>query len=371
MPFNGTYKYTPLNDWIAQQANADWSGKTADWANYGMDTTSPYAGLDNSAIASKFTNGADPSAWFNDYITKNAGTNANRFSLANGQVRQENYTDPGDAEGLGVMALAGGGLFGMAGAAGLLGGGAADVGGAGTGLEAGGGVGVYGDPAMFTPGAGADLTTAYGGTAAGAGAGGLGGTGVSGTQAASTAQSILSKIAGGTATSDDWLKLLGQVGPSVLGAFGANSQSNALGALADKFAGYGAPYRDQLSALMANPSSFYSSPEASGAFDAMARKLSIGGNPAGDPYKQATLTGGLYSLLQGKENQLAGFGGLTAYNAAAPGAATTAAGTGSNIYNAVGAGLGNVLNPPTDLQTLLAQLKGSGVNFGAGSYGLS
>lgn len=147
--------------------------------------------------------------------------------------------------------------------------------------------------------------------------------------------------------------------PGLISAGGNLLMANKQNTLADKYAGYGAPYRDQLTALTSNPASFFTSPEATAAYDAMARKFSVGGNPAGDPYKQATITGGLYSLLQGKEDQLARMGGLQSLTAAAPGMAGAGLTTQAQAISNVGSAVSNAVNPQqiTSLEQLLASLK--------------
>lgn len=171
----------------------------------------------------------------------------------------------------------------------------------------------------------------------------------------------------------DWLKnLLNPLGggsgqgfnlanaiPGLISAGGNLLMANKQNNLAQQYAGYGAPYRDQLSTLMANPSSFFTSPEATAAYDAMSRKLSVGGNPAGDPYKQATITGGLYSLLQGKEDQLARMGGLQSLTAAAPGMAGAGLTSQAQAISNVGSAISNAVNPQqiSSLEQLVAALK--------------
>lgn len=175
---------------------------------------------------------------------------------------------------------------------------------------------------------------------------------------AATALSTLSQLTGLDA---GMLKLLGITASTALGILGSQQQTQALKNLASQFSNVGAPYRDQLLALTQNPNSFFSSTEATATMDAILRRLSPGGNPAGDPYKQALAIGALYDKLQGKENQLANFGGLGNFNAAAPGALTNAVGSNTNIYNALGAGLNQMTSPQqTDAQMYqrLAQIFG-------------
>jgi hypothetical protein len=190
------------------------------------------------------------------------------------------------------------------------------------------------------------------------------------TTAGTTPSSAISKILNGTATADDWMKAVGAVAPSLLGAVGASQQTDAMKDLAGQFAGYGAPYRSKLADLYANPSSFLSSPEVQvpvqQGTDALARSLSAKvGNPIGNPTALSEIqnyaSNQLFGRLGQEKDRLAGFGGLSAYNQAAPGAAAGAAGSEGNIFNALGYGLGNLLSPQTSLESLLKQLQGSNI----------
>jgi len=173
-----------------------------------------------------------------------------------------------------------------------------------------------------------------------------------------------------------WQKLLQQVGNNPLqaaqiagrllatgvGVLGANQQTKALQGLSNQFAEYGAPYRARLAASYADPAGFLkNSPDINAAVqqgtDATARALSVQGNPAQSGHALQELqnyaTTGLYGKLGQERDRLAGFGGLTAYNAAAPSAATNAVTSQAGPYNAIGAGINTITNPPkTAYQTM-------------------
>lgn len=100
----------------------------------------------------------------------------------------------------------------------------------------------------------------------------------------------------------------------------------------------GAPYRDRLAGLYADPSSFLSSPEVMApvqqATDALARALSVKGNPAGSPAAMSEIqnyaANQLFGRLGQEKDRLAQFGGLSAFNqsgAAVPGIGTTLSGS--------------------------------------------
>ena len=188
--------------------------------------------------------------------------------------------------------------------------------------------------------------TPYPGTQEGGGAPQTGG-GTSG---------ALARIIAGTATTADWLSVGGTAGATGLGLIGANAQSDAMTKLASQFAEYGAPYRAQLASISQDPNQFYNSPTGQGALNAVLQKLSVGGNPAGDPYKQALATSSLYDKYSQERGLLGTLGGLSAYNAAAPGMAGTAAGTQSKIYDVLGYGLNQATQPKNDMLSLLKSM---------------
>ena len=242
------------------------------------------------------------------------------------------------------------GLGGTGAGAGI--GGGALGGGIGTGAgSAATGAGLAGAGAL-APGffASESLYPVIGGkTAAAAGTGATTGTS---TQAAKS--TALSRILAGNGTTEDYLTLAGQVAPSLLGAYASDKQTDALKDQAARYEAMGAPYRGRLADLYADPSAFLTSPEVTvpvqQGTDALARALSTRGNPAGSGTALSEIqnyaSNQLFSRLGSEKDRLAGFGGLTAYNAAAPGAATNAIGSSSNFYNALGYGAGQVLNPP-------------------------
>jgi hypothetical protein len=178
------------------------------------------------------------------------------------------------------------------------------------------------------------------------------------------ATSPLGKIWEGTAGMDDYLKLGGQVLPSLISAYGSQRQADAQSDLADRYFGMGAPYRSRLASLYDDPSAFLSSPEVQipvqQGTDATARALSTGGNPAGSGRAlqeiQNYSANQLFGRFGQEKDRLAGFGGLSGYNAAAPGAANAAINAQGQVYGDLGYGAGQVLNPQqTSLQALLKQ----------------
>jgi hypothetical protein len=205
---------------------------------------------------------------------------------------------------------------------------------------------------------GASGTLSAGAAPIGAASGG--GTAAGGV--ASAGGSALSRILGGTGTTADYLSLLGTAGAVGLGVAGANSQQNALEGLAREYMAMGAPYRQRLSDLYADPSAYLTSPEVTvpvqQGTDALARALSIHGNPVGSGTAlhelQNYASNQLYGRLGQERDRLAGFGGLTSYNAAAPGAATAGINAGRGLYDALGYGLQQITRQPSGLERLLS-----------------
>lgn len=174
-------------------------------------------------------------------------------------------------------------------------------------------------------------------------------------------QWAMPNIPGSASTAADWLsriasdpKTWGQIAATVLGVVGANQQTEGLQSLSRNFAEYGAPYRARLAESYRDPAGFLAgSPDIKAAVDqgtnATARALSVQGNPAQSGHALQELqnyaTTGLYGRLGQERDRLAGFGGLTAYNQAAPAAAVSAVNSEGGPLNAIGAGISQITNP--------------------------
>ena len=172
----------------------------------------------------------------------------------------------------------------------------------------------------------------------------------------------LSRIIGGNGTTQDYLELAGQVGPSLISAYGSGKQADAYSDLANKYMAMGAPYRDELSRISADPNAFYTSPTATKATESVLQRLSSQyGNPAGNPYAQALTVDALYDQYGAERDRLAGYGGLTQYASAAPGAASQAIGAKGTVYGDLGYGVGSALNPPPKQMTLAELLRNARV----------
>jgi len=199
------------------------------------------------------------------------------------------------------------------------------------------------------------------GTAAGTGVGtGVGGTAVTGAGTAATG-TALQRILDGSGTTQDYLTLAGQVAPSLLGMHASNEQTDALTRLADRNFEIGAPFRSRLAEISEDPNLFYDSPQAKQATESVLRRLSAThGNVAGSPYGQALTIDALAGQFGQERDRLANFGGLTAFNQAAPGSATAAIGSQANFFNALGGGIADVTTPRRQNMTLSEILRAGG-----------
>jgi len=278
------------------------------------------------------------------------------------QVRRDQESAQGKQEFLTLAGLGGGAALGASGAlSGLAGSGTTAAPAASGGIAAATTAGTVAGENMLAAGLAGDV--AVGALPAGATAP-ITGTALSAAPAAATGGSALSKIIAGEGGLEEWMKLGGQVLPSLISAYGSQKQANAQGDLADRYFGMGAPYRGRLEALYADPGAFLSSPEVQipvqQGTDATARALSVQGNPAGSGRAlqeiQNYSANQLFGKLGQEKDRLAGFGGLTAYNQAAPVAAQNAITAQGTVYGDLGYGVGQVLNPQQQsLQSILKQ----------------
>jgi hypothetical protein len=198
---------------------------------------------------------------------------------------------------------------------------------------------------------------AVAGTTSGVTGGTVGSTVGTGATAAGTG--VWNRIFDGTATAGDYATIAGAIAPGLLGYEASNNQTEAFTNLANQYMAFGAPYRDQLAQLDTPDginnylnSAEVTTPVQQGT-NALARSLSINGNPAGSGtalqeiqnYATNSLSGQLYN----RRNQLANFGGLSSFNAAAPQLSAGAINSQANGYNALGYSLGSAFNPQPSL----------------------
>lgn len=251
-----------------------------------------------------------------------------------------------------------------------------------TGNEGGvGGLG-YGDITYPTTGLG-------GGVGTGAGATGSDGYASPPTAAPSTttpavggataaAGTALSRILDGTATSADWLSVLGGVGAAGLDLYGNSQAADAYKDIANQYIAFGAPSRSRYEAAMQPGFDITSIPGYSGALasssQALLSGLSTQGNPYGSPgglieANKQIVNGTSLPWYNSYINQNAATGFGSTLNTAA-GAQTGQIGADQGMYAALGSGLGTLTQPQTDNSwwaNLLKQYGGGGLNTGSGS----
>lgn len=189
------------------------------------------------------------------------------------------------------------------------------------------------------------------------------------TSLATTAgKTALQRILSGDGTAADYADIGLKALPGVLGAFGASQQSGKLGSLATQFGEYGAPSRARYEASFAPGFTMASDPGYQDALDASSKatlhSLSVNGNPAGSPNAWAASLADnnakfAYPALQNYRSQALNASGIPNYNAAAPGLATGQLQSNANVYNGIGAAIGNVTNPQQSLADILKQYQES------------
>jgi hypothetical protein len=254
--------------------------------------------------------------------------------------------------------------------------GAGGVTGITSGAAGAGGLSAAGASGALAPGFFA-AETAYpviGGAAAAGGATALG-SALSGSNAATNAaaagagSTAAGRIIRGQGTLEDYLSVGGTLGATGLSIYGNQQTADKYDTLARDYMSLGAPSRQRYEASFDPNFDITKLPGLQGAMDvssqSLLRQLSTQGNPYGNPggliEAQKYLMGNLaLPALQNYRNQNAATGGFGAFSTAAPQAAGNAITAGGNMYSDIGRGLGNITNPPTSLEQILKQLKGTG-----------
>ncbi len=252
--------------------------------------------------------------------------------------------------GIGAEGIANSFLCGAAGA------------GYGSGIPAGGdfgGIGAEGVASQFStplmppagtvpanPGATPTLPPA-GAPTSGGGSGGTTGTG-------GTLSSLKTMLENGGSI-DDWLKVGGAVLPGVISAFGSTQQSDKLMEIADRARADRAPYLAKSMEWLNNPASFYDT-AGKQSLEATLRALSVGGNPVGDPAKLALASNvGAKNWMSG----VTGFGNLGLAGEDTRAALSTNAVNTGNIWPNLGDAAKSVFSDgDDDITKLLATIRG-------------
>lgn len=269
--------------------------------------------------------------------------------------------NPGVAQFLAVAGLGAGmgsGLFGGGGSAAAVPG--AEASNLATLLESNS-VGALGGAAEATAlGSGLDYASFLGGAVPGT-APGVSGAGlvpaVGGAAAATP-----SFLSGLTGMSPGALALLGTVGATGLGMYGANQQANALTDIANQSRADRAPFLGKSLEYLNDPNAYINGP-GKASLDATLRALSAThGNPIDSPTALGIAT---QAGLQNWQNAVTGFGniGLSGEDSRNS-LMANAAGADANALNALGWGIGQATNPPSSLEQLLRGMRGMNVGMG-------
>lgn len=159
------------------------------------------------------------------------------------------------------------------------------------------------------------------------------------------------------ATLGDLGKVLG-TGAATAGSIYADTQrADAMKSIYNDMAAKRQPFLDKATGYMNDPSSYAAGPGAS-TLDSVLRRLSVTGNPVGDPAKLGIAT---QAGLSDWRNAVTGFGNLgLAGEDTRAGLATNAANADSAAYSDLGRGISSILNPPMSLEDILKKYKGSG-----------
>ena len=156
-------------------------------------------------------------------------------------------------------------------------------------------------------------------------------------------------------------RILGNLGSTALGAYGSNTQANALRDISASSAAERAPFLNAATGYLNNPASYFAGPGRQSLEGAL-RALSVNGNPFGNPTSLAMAT---EAGLRDWRNAVTGFGnmGLSGQDLRAQ-LDAQAAGADRGITTALASGLGSILNPQPTLMDYLRMIGGSGLNVG-------
>lgn len=180
------------------------------------------------------------------------------------------------------------------------------------------------------------------------------------------AGSSASQIAKMLGVGEGTVGLLGKLLGFGASAIGASQQGDEFRRLSDEFKGYGAPSRARYEGSFQPGFTMQNDPGYKDALDQTTKsflhKASIAGNPADSPnaWKQTLSdvnSSFAYPALQNYRTMNANTGGYSSFNTAAPQVATQAAGSGGNVWNAVGAGVSDIFNPKRSLAEEYADYK--------------
>jgi hypothetical protein len=187
--------------------------------------------------------------------------------------------------------------------------------------------------------------------------------------------SPLGKVLGGNASGTDWMSLLGGLGSTALGFFGAKDQQDQFERMQDKYLALGAPHRARLEASYAPGFDLAKQdPAFQGALDqssnAVLRGLSTKGNPFDNPggimeaNKYVTQNVAL-PQLNTYRSQLGSFGQLGTNTAGTAG--LNAAQSSGGKYDALGYGLSQMTQPANPWEDMMKQMGAPKLSLGWGA----
>ena len=167
------------------------------------------------------------------------------------------------------------------------------------------------------------------------------------------AKTLLGRVMSGQGKAEDWTSLLGILGATGLGVYGANQKSDALTKIADDARADRQPFLNKSLEWLNNPAKYYET-EGGADLDATLRSLSVGSNPFGEPTKLA-LAGDIagrrrLSAVTGLANL--GLSGQDSRNSLLAGAAEA----DSGMFDALGYGLNQFTQPKQSLEDLMRAL---------------
>ena len=165
-----------------------------------------------------------------------------------------------------------------------------------------------------------------------------------GTGGGTSGGTVINMPGGGTIDMAQLIALLG-------GGAAAHQQAEAFREMSEQFMGMGAPYREQLLNLQNDPMSYLNSPAVTGAVqqgtDALARSLSVQGNPIGSggalQQLQSYATNEQLNRLGSERDRLSRMGGIESFNSAVPSSMINAINSQAGQYDALGPLLGMLM----------------------------
>jgi hypothetical protein len=175
--------------------------------------------------------------------------------------------------------------------------------------------------------------------------------------AASSTGSALGRLLSGSATSEDWAKMLGTAGSTALGIYGSNQQADALRGIAEQARTDRQPFLNKSLEWLNNPQAYQDGP-GKFALDSTLRALSVQGNPIGNPGNLA-IAGDIAN--RGWQNAVTGFGnlGLAGQDTRSQ-LLSNAATADRGVTTALSSGLGSLTSPDNSLDALMKKLQGNG-----------